>query len=357
MGIAAAISMLGATLASTRVAGAGDPRVAARPSAAPHCRGQRAATGADATAAEADIATLFAEYQCWLGAAEYRAALEALERACAGSDDAACPFNRALVHHAWLEVPGELDREHCQTARSNYAHYLALEPYEEQSDAARSALAELAAICEPEAAAPSGEPTVDSAVDAEVIPALAALVLGKAPSLEAPSQDGSLEDTPPEGRGAPVGQASDGRGRDAVGDGDMDGKAQGTHAPAASALSSPSPPERRLASERPKTLSWLLLGAGSASALATAVAGLSMSRADADLARRARAGVVYPSTETKALDASRRRYQGWVWGFGVGAVALLGAGTTLLLVDPALPPYLSVSLAPGLAMVGYDASF
>jgi hypothetical protein len=329
IGIGVAISIFGATLPSISAARADDARAPASrgPKPAARCAARPAATGDRATPAEADVATLFAEYQCWLGVAEFRAALEALERACAGSEDAACAFNRALVHHAWLEVPDERDGEHCQTARSNYASYLALEPYEEQSDAARSALDELAGFCEPEAAAPSVEPPVDP----DVIAALGAQALGTATS---------LGDTTPARHDAPAASVS------------HDGNGGAARAPLRR-----SPPERSLAEGRPRTLPWLLLGAGSASALATAVAWLNMARADADLSRRTLAGVVYSSPETRALDASRRRYQSWVWGFGVSAVALLGAGTTLLLLDPALPPYLSVSVAPGLAVVGYDATF
>jgi hypothetical protein len=336
IGIAAAGSMLAALSTSAPRAHAGEPRTPAhesgRASASPsvsrdaRCRTPRTADGADGR--EGEVALLFAEYQCRLGAGEYRAALAALERACAGSEDAACSFNRALVHHTWLELPGELDREHCRVARWNYARYLTLEPYEEQSDAARSALVELEGICEPERA-----PSVSAAPsDPDVIRALQGPPLGDLHAAP-PNTSSSHERSPP----APT---------------------TGQHSPRPPhSTARPLPAEPSFEPEPRGALPWLLLGAGSASALATAAAWLNMSRADSDLSRHARTGVVFANPETEALDASRRRYRSLVLGFGAGALTLLGAGATLLVIEPALPPYLSLGIAPGVAIVGYDGAF
>lgn len=132
--------------------------VRAQESAAEVSDGQPTECGSSAVTGPADPEAPFVEFQCWFDASDYSRALKALERACtASSDDPACLFNRALVHHLLLEDPKEPAEEHCRISRANYADYLAGNPQGEQAAEVQNALVELAEICEtaPAAAAPT----------------------------------------------------------------------------------------------------------------------------------------------------------------------------------------------------------
>ena len=260
---------------------------------------------------DVDVAAKFAEYQCWFGVGEFQLALDALEDACGNSGDPACLFNRALVHHAWLEVPDENEQEHCKSSHANYANFLAARPYEEPSDAARAALIELEQICP--IALPRKLPPLPP-------PEHVIATLGKEVSLSEPS---------------------------------------GTSPPASVTLpprSAPLPPPP--ADETPDVLPWLLFGAGAASAVAATVSWVQMSRADSDLMHHRDAdGKIFDDPESLALDVTRRRSQVMAWSFGAGALVLGGVGVGMLFHAGSASPGVSVGLAPGFVRLGCDGTF
>jgi hypothetical protein len=238
--------------------------------------------------AELTVGALLAESECWLAAREYDRALSAIERACTRSDLPSCLFNRAFVHHAMLEVPGELDQEHCRVSRESYERYLLLDPYGSRSDEAAGAVRELEQICASEhpalaAAAPamSWGPDVIRAVEANA-------------TVGVPSVDRSAAHPTPTERQR-------------------------------------EPPPAHAATQQREAM-WLFFGAGAATSLATVVSWKQLSNANSDLVARA-PQVERGETESLALDRKRRSYQIATWGLGLGSAVLWGAGVRLLLLE------------------------
>jgi hypothetical protein len=287
-----------------------------------NCSAPALEAGADANAQPEDVALLFTQYQCALAAQEYGRALSILDRVCAGPQSAACAFNRALVYHAWLETPGDREQEHCQLARKNYVEFLALNPYQEQNEEARGALAELDDFC--------ASPAPGTSAPAQ--PIAGAISVIKAMDLAPESLPAATTSAPP---GAP---AADARAADA----------RAADARAADAR----------AAELRRTLSWGLLGLGSAAAVAATVSWLHMLQADADLVeQRQPDGTIQRTVETRALDHARRDYQQMAWGLGAAAIPLLGLGALGLLLTPQAPSQLSGAIGPGLIEASYRGVF
>ncbi|HEU4583210.1 MAG TPA: hypothetical protein VFS67_33350 [Polyangiaceae bacterium] len=267
------------------------------PTVATGCSGQLSASGSGDGAAGA-----FDRFQCTLERRDYAGALGILDAVCT-ERDAGCAFNRALVYHAWLEQPGEREREHCQLARRNYLVFLDLEPYSEQRAAAARALQELeqfcprapAALVEPAQLPPEGMPALRAAAPPRVL---------TSPESSAPGPAG-VERT---GLRATAGR--------------------------------------------------ILLGVGSAAAAAAAISWLRMARADADLvAQRQPGGGISRTPENESLDQTRHVYQRWAWGLGISASALLGTGALLLLFDEPAAPSWSGAIGPGFVAASYGAAF
>lgn len=268
-----------------------------------------------------DVAALFGEFQCWLARGHYDKSLAALDQACSASDDPACLFNRALVHHAQLQVADATEAEHCAESRRNYAAYVDVSPYETHAERARQALLELEQICGPVKVAPA--PAIQ--VDPEAIPAW-------------------------QGEVAPF-------------------KSAATPAPVEVApLAAPDQAD----AVRYRTTTWVLLGAGAASALAAVVAGVrtkeawddlkaskwSVPPAEVPIGQAQRSQIfVYSDRETRSLERRLTQYEVMTWGFGATAAVLLGIGIGRTVLDAGPAPSLAINAGPGFGGLSYGGEF
>lgn len=267
-----------------------------------------------------DIAALFGEFQCWLARGHYDKSLAALDQACSASDDPACLFNRALVHHAQLQVADATEAEHCAESRRNYAAYVDVSPYETHAERARQALLELEQICGPVKVAPA--PAIQVAPDA--IPAWQ----GEVPPFKSAATPAPVEVAP---------------------------------------LAAPDQAD----AVRYRTTTWVLLGAGAASALAAVVTGVRTKQAWDDLkalelspkqlqelgvTRRSEVNV-YPYEETESLERRLTQYEVMTWGFGATAAVLLGIGIGRTVLDAGPAPSLAISAGPGFGGLSYGGEF
>lgn len=269
-----------------------------------------------------DVAALFEEFQCWLGVGQYAAALTALDQACSASDDPACLFNRALVHHAQLQLVDMDEAQLCRLARRNYTAYVDTSPYEAAAERAQKALIELNQICGPLKISAAAV----ASFDPEVIPPWSG-----DPPLAGASQPAPrpVENLPP-----PVAATNGVR-------------------------------------LKRRATTWILVGAGAATALGAVMTGIHTRRAYDDLKARevpraeldalgiprTREVPVYAFRETESLERRLLQYEVLTWGLGATAALLLGVGIGRAVLDAEPAPSLSISLSPGFGGLGYGGQF
>lgn len=264
---------------------------------------ERAASAADETTSEAGVGSESSAEERALAlrergrelvlAKDYAGAVPLFEEAYALTGAPRYLFNLGMAHH-WLF--------HCELARGYFEEYVRRDPEGEGRSQADSALEELYAQC---GHAPAGES----------VPGI-----GTASS------------------GYPSTQSAD-----------------GVHSPAPAADATSMKPARLI--PRPDTDAaggsgrrsavWLLWGAGGAAALAGITSGLLMLRTERDLdalrslpseTELSRSSVRSSWTEVAereedALMANGKRYETMMLAFGLGSLALIGAGVTLRLMD------------------------
>lgn len=244
-----------------------------------------------------DIGDLFSRFECSLEAGDYDNGLKTLEQACSLQDSAECSFNFGLIHNTLYERGAAA--EHCSRALGYYREYLTRDPYGEGRDDVLLALGELKQSCEartmPTSLASSAASSIPPGPTAE-----------RAPAKPLPSASRAA----PLPLGQPPVTSDDSARRVAV------------QAPRASS----------------SVLPLLLLGAGASAGICALVSGGVAWRANDDLQERARRSgdpdkLTRGDPEAHHLLDSRELHHKLVWAFGLGSVALIGAGTTLLLVD------------------------
>jgi hypothetical protein len=304
---------------TARAAGQQRQEAAARHDASP--AGCPAPFASAAATLEQEVAELYRQFECRFLEQRYADGLPYLERACALKNSPRCLLNLAAVHHGLM---------HCELARSYYFRYLDVVPYDEASEAALDALAELEGSCGTPAALsssalnPSAVVTAPSSI--ESIAALPAVAAGpRAPSAAAPV--------------TPAGAGVFGAGKEIAG--------------------SIVPPVAEGGPSMERKLGYWLLGAGAASGAGALVALLYGARIERDAERRDRLNGGLGTNEDPELDAidrAGRRSNRLAAMLGIGSGLLAGAGMTLWLVSPESGASVEVG-ADGAARVGYRGAF
>jgi hypothetical protein len=244
---------------------------------------------------EERVQSAFARYECLFDRGQYAECLPVIEGACHLMDPARCLFNLATVHYALL---------HCETALGYYREYLDKAPYDDGRDQALSALEDLNRVC--------------GFHDAS----------GASPATGSVSEPSTAVLDTPNGVSTP---------------------------PVVST------PQQLAASDlRPvsnhRVLAYSLLGAGAATAIASGLFAIYGQRVDADYDERLRRVGHWRDSEFDSLDANGRRYNTFALVFLGSSAALIGAGTTLLVLDARANGSLLVG-STGLPSVSYQGRF
>ncbi|HTV20746.1 MAG TPA: tetratricopeptide repeat protein [Polyangiaceae bacterium] len=236
------------------------------------------------------IQSLYQRFECHFERKQYAECLPYLEQACLLTDSPRCLLNLGAVHHALM---------HCQRARSYYEQYLSRSPYDAEGDEARDALDELNRACGAGGAtALAPEPPAELPIDPAVVPALTA---------ESPSGLPRWDTTP----------------------------GTATH-----------PVRDQRSSHDDRMITWSLFGAGAIALTGTLVAAGYGVRAERDYERLDRQnGDLDAASDPRlrAIDRRGRRYNHVMLGLGAASGLLLGAGTTVWLLDLGSDTALDVS--------------
>jgi hypothetical protein len=262
---------------------------------------------------EQEVAELYRQFECRFFEQRYADGLPYLERACALKNSPRCLLNLAAVHHGLM---------HCELARAYYFRYLDVVPYDDASESALDALAELEGSCGTPAARASAAPPTTPNPELE-LDAIAPLPAARA--LPTPAT-------------APASLALT------------------VAAPAATVGAAASPPNvaARDESIERKVGLWLL-GAGAAGAVIALLYGARIEQ-DAERRDRSNGGLgASDDPELRAIDRAGRRSNRLAAVLGVGSGVLAGAGVTLWLASSSSGA--SVDVGAEGASVGYRGAF
>lgn len=303
------------------------PRALAEPSAGAHGAGVSSCPelAGDAVSDAERLNAAFARYQCLFEREQYDACLPIIEQACPFMAPERCSYNRATVHYAL---------GHCEAALEHYRAYLDQAPYDEGRESALTVLAELRARCgtRADAVSPGGAVTRDAALASIRTPTSTASALSIVPALSSDAV-ASSEFAATSDSAAASGAALD---------------ASDTRASAwASSKSSPPPP---------RTVPYVLLGAGAALAIASSLFALQGRRTDAEFETRLRRRGPYRDPEFDTLDANGDLYNALAWVTLGGSIAAFGVGGTLLVLGAPGDGAASVRFSAG-PSVSYQGAF
>jgi hypothetical protein len=266
---------------------------------------------------EQEVAELYRQFECRFLEQRYADGLPYLERACALKNSPRCLLNLAAVHHGLM---------HCELARSYYFRYLDVVPYDEASESALDALAELEGSCGMPADAVTAAPPAasNSPLAADSIAPLPAA----APTPNPPAARASLPVT--------------------------------VVAPARTIATNALAPRVAMGDESiERKLGLWLLGAGAASGAGAVIALLYGARIEHDAERRDRSNGGLGASddpELQAIDRAGRRSNRLAAALGIGSGVLAGAGVTLWLASSSSGASVEVG-ADGAASLGYRGAF